>query len=227
MWWIRCQIGRFRFPFPFPFPFRFVTIFSLIFVFNPLPNNAPPRASRLGFMAAPPRVLTVAHDGCADFRTVQEAIDTVPFSNTCRTIIRVSPGIYRQPLYVPKTKNFITFAGLNPETTILTWDNTATQINHHQVGFSCGFIISYLGLRLICRIVMFFSYICLWPGFSCHWNWDFWLWEYNCWRRGFYCWEYHVWEFFPSGTLLLLDIFDHFINYISNMEMELRVKTPL
>ncbi|XP_038891224.1 pectinesterase 31 [Benincasa hispida] len=96
-------------------------------------------------MAAPPRLLTVAHDGCADFRTVQEAIDAVPFSNTCRTIIRVSPGIYRQPLYVPKTKNFITFAGLNPETTILTWDNTATKISHHQASrvigtgtFGCG-----------------------------------------------------------------------------------------
>ena len=141
--------------------FAFRSVLFLHFVWsssstiNPLPNNAPARTSIYDFfMAAQPRVLTVAHDGCADFCTVQEAIDAVPFSNTCRTIIRVSPGIYKQPLYVPKTKNFITFAGLNPETTILTWDNTATKINHHQVRFSSVFffIISYLGFLLILRI---------------------------------------------------------------------------
>lgn len=80
-----------------------------------------------------PRVLTVAQDGRADFATVQEAIDCVPLSNTSRTVIRVSPGIYRQPVYVPKTKNFITIAGLSPETTLLTWNNTASAIQHHQV----------------------------------------------------------------------------------------------
>lgn len=67
------------------------------------------------------------------YGTVQEAIDAVPLLNTVRTTIVIPPGVYRQPLYVPKTKNFITFAGSRPETTILTWDNTASRINHHQV----------------------------------------------------------------------------------------------
>ncbi|KAK1292193.1 Pectinesterase 31 [Acorus calamus] len=76
-------------------------------------------------------VVRVAEDGTGDYRTVQEAI-------------RVSPGVYRQPVYVPKTKKFITLAGLCPEKTVLTWDNTATNI-HHQgsrvIGtgtFGCG-----------------------------------------------------------------------------------------
>lgn len=91
------------------------------------------------------RIITVAQDGAANYRTVQEAIDAVPLGNTCRTVIRVSPGVYRQPLYVAKTKNFITLAGICPEGTVLTWHNTATHIDHHQAArvigtgtFGCG-----------------------------------------------------------------------------------------
>ncbi|KAL6287832.1 hypothetical protein ACE6H2_012222 [Prunus campanulata] len=90
-------------------------------------------------------LLRVAQDGSGDYRTVQEAIDAVPLCNTRRTLIRVSPGIYRQPVYVPKTKNLITLAGLAPELTVLTWNNTATKIEHHQASrvigtgtFGCG-----------------------------------------------------------------------------------------
>lgn len=78
-------------------------------------------------------VISVSHDGSGDYRTVQEAIDAVPLGNTCRTLIRISPGVYRQPVYVPKTKNLITIAGFAPEVTVLSWDNTATKIQHHQV----------------------------------------------------------------------------------------------
>lgn len=87
-----------------------------------------------------PFVLTVSQNGTGNYRTVQEAIDAVPLRNTRRTIIRISPGIYRQPLYVAKTKNFITFVGLCPEDTVLTWNNTANKIDHHQVG-SCIFLM--------------------------------------------------------------------------------------
>jgi pectinesterase len=90
-------------------------------------------------------VITVAKDGTGDYGTVQEAIDAVPLGNTRRTVIRVAPGTYKQPVYVPKTKNFITLAALRPEDTVLTWHNTATQIDHHQatriIGtgtFGCG-----------------------------------------------------------------------------------------
>lgn len=79
-------------------------------------------------------IISVSQHGNANYRTVQEAIDAIPLGNKRRTVIRVSPGIYKQPVYVPKTKNFITLAGLCPEKTVLTWNNTATRIEHHQVG---------------------------------------------------------------------------------------------
>ncbi|WVZ06011.1 hypothetical protein V8G54_019357 [Vigna mungo] len=90
-------------------------------------------------------IITVSKDGTADFLTVQAAIDAVPLGNIRRTVIRVSPGIYRQPVYIPKTKNFITLAAMSPEDTVLTWNNTVSGINHHQpariIGtgtFGCG-----------------------------------------------------------------------------------------
>nr|GMD42717.1 malonyl-coenzyme:anthocyanin 5-O-glucoside-6'''-O-malonyltransferase-like [Ipomoea batatas] len=91
------------------------------------------------------RIVRVAQDGSGDYRTVQEAIDSVPLRNASRTVITIAPGVYRQPVYVPKTKNLITLAGLRPEDTVLTWNNTATKIDHHQtprvIGtgtFGCG-----------------------------------------------------------------------------------------
>ncbi|ERM94569.1 hypothetical protein AMTR_s00010p00267890 [Amborella trichopoda] len=91
----------------------------------------------------------VASDGSGDFGSVQEAIDAVvPLCNKQRIVINVMPGVYKQPLYVAKTKNLITLRGFSPEHTILTWDNTATNIRHHQASrvigtgtFACGSVI--------------------------------------------------------------------------------------
>jgi pectinesterase len=82
------------------------------------------------------RVLRVARGGGADgdaFPTVQAAVDAVPLGNRVRVVIRLSPGLYKEPVYVAKTKNFITLAGEAPETTVISWDNTATRIKHSQV----------------------------------------------------------------------------------------------
>ncbi|XVF58317.1 hypothetical protein PTKIN_Ptkin07bG0056300 [Pterospermum kingtungense] len=64
------------------------------------------------------------------------------------TVSQNGNGDYQTPVYVPKTKNFITLAGLRPELTVLTWNNTATKIEHHQASrligtgtFGCGTVI--------------------------------------------------------------------------------------
>ncbi|ONK65281.1 uncharacterized protein A4U43_C07F35520 [Asparagus officinalis] len=94
------------------------------------------------------RMLRVACDGTGVYRSVQEAVNAVPLHNRARIIIQISPGLYREPVHIPKTKNFITFAALKPETTVISWDNTATKIQHHQesrlIGtgtFGCGSVI--------------------------------------------------------------------------------------
>ncbi|XP_020100954.1 pectinesterase 31 [Ananas comosus] len=86
--------------------------------------------------------------GAGEFARVQDAVDAVPLGNRVRTVIAIAPGVYREPVYVPKTKNLITFAAARPETTVISWDNTAGRINHHQssrvIGtgtFGCGTVI--------------------------------------------------------------------------------------
>ena len=86
------------------------------------------------------RVLQVAPPGKGDgeaFPTVQAAVDAVPLGNRARVVIRLAPGVYREPVYVAKTKSFITLAGAagGPEATVVSWDNTATRIKHSQVLF--------------------------------------------------------------------------------------------
>ena len=53
-------------------------------------------------------VVRVAQDGSGHFRSVQAAVDALPLPNTKRVVIWVAPGVYRQPVYVPKQKNLIT-----------------------------------------------------------------------------------------------------------------------
>ncbi|KAL3701427.1 hypothetical protein R1sor_019449 [Riccia sorocarpa] len=94
------------------------------------------------------REIIVAQNGNGDYKTVQEAIDSVPLRNTQRVIIRIGWGVYTQPIYIPKTKNLITLSGTNPERTTLSWNNTATSCRHHQgtevIGtgtFACATVI--------------------------------------------------------------------------------------
>uniref|UniRef100_A0A452YMV7 pectinesterase n=1 Tax=Aegilops tauschii subsp. strangulata TaxID=200361 RepID=A0A452YMV7_AEGTS len=123
------------------------------------PRTSPPTTARAAIhpsMAQPHRrVLRVAPPGSAGgsgdgeaFPTVQAAVDAVPLGNRERTVIRLAPGVYREPVYVPKTKNFITLAGASAEATVISWDNTATRIKHAQTSrvigtgtFGCGTVI--------------------------------------------------------------------------------------
>ncbi|CAN7003781.1 unnamed protein product [Brassica oleracea var. botrytis] len=38
------------------------------------------------------RMVRVTQDGSGDYLSVQDAVDSVPLGNTCRTVIRLSPG---------------------------------------------------------------------------------------------------------------------------------------
>lgn len=68
-------------------------------------------------------VLTVASDGTAKFKTVQEAIMSVPSGTRDNpVIIRISPGIYRELLYVQREKRYFKLIGENPTNTILTYN---------------------------------------------------------------------------------------------------------
>jgi pectinesterase len=73
--------------------------------------------------AVKPINLVVAADGSGQFKTVQEAVMSVPSgSRTNPVVIHVKPGTYQELIYVQREKRFFRLVGEDPEKTILTCD---------------------------------------------------------------------------------------------------------
>src|ERR1700687_2703149 len=86
-------------------------LFSLLVAF--LTNNA----------LAKETVITVATDGSAQYKTVQEAIMAVPAGSPDNpVIIRIKPGLYKELIYVQHEKRFFRLVGEDAEKTVLTYD---------------------------------------------------------------------------------------------------------
>jgi pectinesterase len=76
--------------------------------------------------AASQTELTVAADGSAKYRTVQEAIMAVPAGTRDNpVIIRIKPGVYKELIYVQREKRFFHLVGEDASRTILTYDLNA------------------------------------------------------------------------------------------------------
>lgn len=70
--------------------------------------------------------IVVNQNGTGDYRTITEALNTIPLHNTRRVIIEIRPGVYREKIHIPKTKAYITLMGdiNNPPT--ITGNDTAS-----------------------------------------------------------------------------------------------------
>jgi pectinesterase len=70
--------------------------------------------------------IVVAADGSGNFRSVQEAIMSVPAGSAdSPVIIHVRPGTYRELIYVQREKRFFRLVGEDAATTVLTYDLNA------------------------------------------------------------------------------------------------------
>ena len=67
-------------------------------------------------------VVSVAHNGPADFHTLQEAIDHAPATGET---IRIAPGTYREKLHVSKSNITLVGTGKQPQDVVLSWDDAA------------------------------------------------------------------------------------------------------
>ncbi|KAA8527048.1 hypothetical protein F0562_008723 [Nyssa sinensis] len=74
------------------------------------------------------RIIIVDKNGKGHAVTVQGAVDLVPEHNSQRVKIYILPGIYREKVFVPVSKPYISFIGdLNRTSkTIITWNNKAS-----------------------------------------------------------------------------------------------------
>ncbi|MES2240153.1 MAG: pectinesterase family protein [Bacteroidota bacterium] len=74
--------------------------------------------------------IVVSADGTADYKTVQEAINSVPLLKTTETKVFIKNGTYKQKLELFKDKNNITLIGESKEQVILTYDDFASKKNN-------------------------------------------------------------------------------------------------
>ncbi len=78
--------------------------------------------------AASATTFVVAKDGSGDFRTVQEAVNAVPdYLRDGGIDIYVKPGIYREKVIIPPTKERIHMYGDDALTTVISWDDYAAR----------------------------------------------------------------------------------------------------
>ncbi|MGB8369981.1 MAG: pectinesterase family protein [Limisphaerales bacterium] len=81
------------------------------------------RSAAPGKSAVKPINLVVAADGSGRFKTVQEAVMSVPSGNrTNPVVIHLKPGTYKELIYVQREKRFFNLIGDNPATTVITYD---------------------------------------------------------------------------------------------------------
>ncbi|GAV84341.1 Pectinesterase domain-containing protein [Cephalotus follicularis] len=75
---------------------------------------------------SPSYTLTVAKNPAAgDFTSIQDAIDSLPFINLVRVVIKVHAGVYTEKVSIPPFKSFITIEGEGADETIVQWGDTA------------------------------------------------------------------------------------------------------
>ncbi len=73
--------------------------------------------------------IVVAQDGSGNFKTVQEAVNSVTDHSNTVTEIFVKKGTYKERIVVPADKTNITLIGEDVNSTILTFDNYATRLD--------------------------------------------------------------------------------------------------
>ncbi|XP_061345990.1 pectinesterase QRT1 [Gastrolobium bilobum] len=74
------------------------------------------------------RVIMVDQHGRGHSKTVQGAVDMVPNQNKQRVKIYIYPGIYREKVFVPNTKPYISFIGKRNQTAsaVITWNSKSS-----------------------------------------------------------------------------------------------------
>ncbi|KAG8662198.1 pectinesterase PPME1-like [Manihot esculenta] len=101
-------------------------------VSNWFQTNVKPWRSRKGTLdpaleaaEAKSRIIIVSKDGKGEFKTVTDAINSVPLNNKQRVIIKIGPGVYTEKIQIERTKHFITFLGDPKATPTLAFGGTA------------------------------------------------------------------------------------------------------
>ncbi|KAI8540237.1 hypothetical protein RHMOL_Rhmol09G0246900 [Rhododendron molle] len=73
------------------------------------------------------KTITVRKDGSGDFRTVTDAVRSIPAGNAGRVIVWIGGGNYTEKIKIERTKPFVTFYGAPNDAPTLVFGGTAAQ----------------------------------------------------------------------------------------------------
>ncbi|NTE04908.1 pectin esterase [Agrobacterium tumefaciens] len=82
-----------------------------------------------------PAEITVSQDGSGNYKTIQEAVNSVRDLGEKEVKIFVKNGIYQEKLMIPSWKNNISIIGENKEKTIITFNDYSGKINLNKDAF--------------------------------------------------------------------------------------------
>ncbi|XP_062165468.1 putative pectinesterase 63 [Alnus glutinosa] len=74
-----------------------------------------------------PKVITVSKTGSGNFKTISDAVNSIPAGNTRRVIVRIGGGQFNEKITVPRTKPFVTFYGSPSSMPTLTYSGNAAR----------------------------------------------------------------------------------------------------
>ncbi|KAJ1380582.1 Pectinesterase, catalytic [Sesbania bispinosa] len=72
------------------------------------------------------RTIKVDINGNGDFKSVQDAIDSIPDGNSNWVIVHVRKGVYREKVHIPKTKRYIFMRGNGRGKTAIVWSQSSS-----------------------------------------------------------------------------------------------------
>ncbi|KAK7337145.1 hypothetical protein VNO77_17705 [Canavalia gladiata] len=87
-------------------------------------------------------VFTVDLNGCANFSSVQKAVDAVPESSSDTTLIIIHSGTYREKIVVQANKTNLIVQGQGYLNTIIEWNDTANSSGGTYHSYSFGIFAS-------------------------------------------------------------------------------------
>lgn len=112
--------------------------------------------------------MQVNQGGGGDFKTINEAIKSIPTGNTKRVIIKLAPGVYREKVTIDVGRPFITLMGKPGAETTLTFDGTASKFGTMEsatlIVWAQYFVAANLHIRV--RIFKFISKLYIYISIS-------------------------------------------------------------
>ncbi|XP_052185301.1 pectinesterase 1-like [Diospyros lotus] len=72
-----------------------------------------------------PKIIKVKQDGSGDFKTITEALKSIPKGNKKRVVVHIGGGTYNEKVTVDRTKPFVTFYGSPNDIPTIVFSGTA------------------------------------------------------------------------------------------------------